>query len=119
MLAEFSVVNCTGEHVKTINFDVPDTLKGWCEIDIAHELSGQVLLCAGITNYRCEGCYDSAFRVKFVKWVNDTVIINYDGVDEEFEAADLLAVINLVANTDKLGDSGKNALKRLRRLLGI
>lgn len=69
MKATFEIVTCTSGHVDFVDFDVPAEFTDWDDFDLCIEFVGEVLSAAGLTNYKCDGCYDSAYRVKFVGWV--------------------------------------------------
>ena len=79
MLARFDVRGCCGDLVKSIEWDVADDIANeaisndfnglWDEFSLANEYAGRIFDAAGIKNYRCDGCYDSAYRVSFGEFI--------------------------------------------------
>ena len=81
MKAKFEVRNCTGGLVETVEWDVADDIAEeyhrndgdglWSDWDLANEYTGRIFEAAGIKNYQCDGCYDSAYRVNFVGFIGE------------------------------------------------
>ena len=122
MLARFDVRGCCGDLVKSIEWDVADDIASeaisndfnglWDEFSLANEYAGRIFDAAGIKNYKCEGCYDSAYRVHFGEFIGKadcsdqavrklvvTVVMSgpdssqIDGVDDSGDLMDLLGSI--------------------------
>lgn len=80
MLAEFEVRNCCGDFVKSVEWDVADDIANeavandfdglWSEWDLSNEYTGRIFGAAGINNFQCGSCYDSAYRVHFVRFID-------------------------------------------------
>ncbi len=120
-LGVFEVRNCTGGFVKRIEMfvysDVAEKYDSgvYAEWDVANEYTGAIFEAAGIKNYKCEGCYDSAYRAYFTGWADSvkatdnaakgsrrlvvTVVMDgpdadqIDGVDDSGDLMDLLGSI--------------------------
>ena len=73
MLAEFNIVTCCGDFVKTVTIPVDAECVDWDAWNIGKKYEVDVLCAGGRTNYQCQGCYDWAFRVEFVGWVAELV----------------------------------------------
>ncbi len=121
MLGKFDICNCTGGFVVGLQLEVSADIAAkydsgdYAEWDVANEYAGEAFSAAGITNYKCEGCYDSAYRVTFLGWMEKagptgsagkqsrklvvTVVMDgpdsdqIDGVDDSGDLMDLLSSI--------------------------
>jgi hypothetical protein len=75
MQAEFSIVSCLSDPIALVVLDVPAEFKErfdsgeLADFDIANEFAADALCKAGINNFKCDSCYDSAFRVRFVHFI--------------------------------------------------
>ncbi len=68
-VAKFQIVTCCGDHVKYVDVDIRAEDVD-CDVDdLKYEYNYKALGAANITNYICESCYDQAYRVNFVEWV--------------------------------------------------
>lgn len=71
MRAKFEVEGCCGDHVAFVEIEVSDDHKDWEGWELQSEYGREALDAAGIVNFQCEGCYDSAYRAKFVEWADE------------------------------------------------
>ena len=123
MLARFDVRGCCGDLVKSVEWDVADDIANeavandfngvWDEFSLANEYAGRIFDAAGIKNYKCGSCYDSAYRVHFGEFIggNDcagngvrklvvTITMagpdsdQVDGVDDIGDLTDLISSIS-------------------------
>jgi len=73
MLAEFNINNCCGRCVDKVVIPVDDDCIDKYESDIGYEYTYDVLAAAGLRQRVCEGCYNDAYRVRFVVFVAELV----------------------------------------------
>jgi len=73
MRAEFNILNCCGDLIKTTVIAVRDDLHlddDCDEYQVGNEYAIRALASAGMANRRCDGCGDTAYRVLFSKFVD-------------------------------------------------
>ena len=64
LIGKFRITDCCGDYIDSIELPVePPGYDGCDAIDYGYDYAGQVLSAVGIENYRCDGCYDSAYKV--------------------------------------------------------
>ncbi len=64
--AKVAIKRCFGKLVCFVEIAIDADID---EDSVRYEYTSEALDAAGITNYTCDGCYDQAYRVKFVEWV--------------------------------------------------
>ena len=91
-IAKFEIVTCLGNHVDYVEIDIldedVDNIRNedndWDESDLKYEYTGEALSAGNVTNYVCDSCYDNAYRVEFVEWVENTGEIFEICMDESY-----------------------------------
>ncbi len=72
-IGHFQIVTCCGDFVKNVDYpvDMGRFLKyDWADFDVANDYWSDVLNAAGIENYECQGCYDLAYKVRFIGYTD-------------------------------------------------
>lgn len=64
--ALFDVYTCTGTRLASVNLDVPFNGD---DLSVHAEHEQDAIRAAGFNNRVCDGCYDDAYRAKFVGWI--------------------------------------------------
>lgn len=67
IIAKFRATTCCGDPIGSIDLEIdPERFADyddWDEWDVGDRYTGEVLSALGLVQHKCQGCYDSAYRV--------------------------------------------------------